>query len=698
MKLVQAKVDSDSTQTTCPYCGVGCGVELVESNGEVKALKGNAAHPANLGRLCVKGSALDETVSLNGRLLHPELHGRRATWSDALDHVAQKFKAIIEESGPDSVAFYLSGQLLTEDYYVANKLMKGFIGTANVDTNSRLCMSSAVVAHKRAFGADAVPACYEDLEKTDVIIFVGSNAAYNHPVLYQRIVAAKENKPIKIIVLDPRRTATCDIADIHLPLAPGSDAYFFNGLLSYLSEYKKLDHEFIDAHCDGFEEALAAAQEQVSSVEKAALLCDVDVELLRKCYEAFSENKKVITLFSMGINQSSSGVDKGNSIINCHLASGKIGYEGAAPFSITGQPNAMGGREVGGLANQLAAHMAFTEADIDVVKRFWSAPRMATENGKNAVAMFDDIHSGKIRAVWIMATNPVVSLPNADKVKEALDKCELVVVSDVVNDSDSAKCADVLFPAAAWGEKHGTVTNSERTISLQKAFLPLPGEAKPDWKILCEFAGKLGYGSAFAFDHPYEIFREHAALSGFERESSFARAFDISALKNISFQDYENFEPRQWPLNESFPRGKKRLFEDGKFYTANGKAKLIPIAARLPQAKVAAEGYVLNTGRVRDQWHTMTRTGKVPKLMTHSSEPFIEIHPDDAAQKGIKAGDLIRCDSQYGVYIGRAIFSSGQRRKEVFCANALEFRILFNGQGGSAHCAQCRSVQRAARI
>jgi len=496
-------------RTTCPYCGVGCGVLASAGADYTVSVRGDPQHPANYGRLCSKGAALGETVDLDGRLLHPEIHGQRVSWETALDHVAAGFCRIIAEHGPDAVAFYVSGQLLTEDYYVANKLMKGFIGSANIDTNSRLCMSSSVAGHKRAFGSDTVPGCYEDLEQAELLVLVGSNTAWCHPVLFQRIRAAKEQHPErKIIVIDPRRTATCDITDLHLPVKSGSDAVLFNGLLTYLFQNGRVDFNYLEAATEGYGQALQAARDSAPSIPVVAAACGLPEEDIARFYQLFARTERVVTVYSQGVNQSSSGTDKVNAIINCHLATGRIGRPGMGPFSVTGQPNAMGGREVGGLANQLAAHMDFDDPQqVDSVRRFWRAPNMATQPGLKAVDMFRAVDEGLIKAIWIMATNPVVSLPDADRVREALRKCELVVVSDCVATTDTTACAQVLLPAAAWGEKDGTVTNSERRISRQRTFLPPPGEAKPDWWMVCEVAKRLEYGEAFSFQSPAQIFR-----------------------------------------------------------------------------------------------------------------------------------------------------------------------------------------------
>ncbi len=635
-------------------------------------VSGDKQHPANLGRLCSKGAALAETLDNEERLLYPIINGRRSSWDEALNRVADGFRKIIEQHGPDAVAFYVSGQLLTEDYYVANKLMKGFIGSANIDTNSRLCMSSAVAAHKRAFGADAVPVCYEDVELADLVVLVGSNYAWAHPVLYQRLAAAKKVRPeMKVVVIDPRRTATCDIADLHLAIAPGADAFLFNGLLHHLRREDALDIAYVEAHVEGFAGAFEAAR-AVSSIPKVAKVCGVPETQVSEFFRLFAHTTRTVTIFSQGINQSSSGVDKGNAIINVHLATGRIGRPGMGPFSVTGQPNAMGGREVGGLANQLAAHMDFSDAaSIDRVKRFWDAPNIAQAPGLKAVEMFRAIASGKIKAVWIMGTNPAVSMPDADKVRTALLKCALVVVSDCVRHTDTTACANILLPAEGWGEKDGTVTNSERRISRQRAFLPAAGEAKPDWWIITQVAQRMGFAEEFSYDKPAQIFREHARLSGFENdggaENFTKRAFDISALTEIDDSQYDVMQPVQWPVTSQTPHGTQRLFADGKFYTASSKARMIAVAAQLPAVAADVEyPLVLNTGRMRDQWHTMTRTGKVPRLNAHSCEPYVQMHARDAQDHQLQDGGLARLSSRYGNMLARVQISDEQRIGSVF--------------------------------
>ena len=667
-----------TVKTTCPYCGVGCGVEaaveevLLPATSTTEAVKskdiiaveGAKTHPANYGRLCVKGSALHETLSQEGRLLFPKVRGQRSDWDTALSEVADTFKKTVEKHGPDSVAFYLSGQLLTEDYYVANKLMKGFIGTANVDTNSRLCMASAVVGYKRAFGSDTVPCNYEDLESCDLLILIGSNAAWTHPVLYQRMVAAKKARPnMRVVVIDPRRTATADIADLHLAISPGSDAALFNGLLTYLAAQNALDQDYIDQYTEGFDGAIAAAKAWTPATTAEAT--GLNMQELETFFQWYADTEKTVSFYSMGINQSSSGTDKCNAIINAHLATGRIGREGMGPFSITGQPNAMGGREVGGLANQLAAHMGFEDESIDRVARFWNAENMATQPGLLAVDLFEAIESGKVKAVWVMATNPVVSLPNADQIKRALDKCEFVVVSDCIEKTDTGTYADVLLPAMGWSEKSGTVTNSERRISIQPPLKAPSGEAQDDWWIISEVAKRMGWGDAFDYQSAHDIFTEHAQLSAFENNGS--RDFDIGGLAGLTEEQFWSLEPIQWPVPTAESTGTSRMFSDGRFFTPSGKAQFIAIKPRSPVAAPSKKyPLLLNTGRIRDHWHTMTRTGKAQRLSNHIDAPYISIHPSDARLHEIQENQLIELFNQYGRYHAGAKIDTSVPQGSVF--------------------------------
>lgn len=656
---------SAAVRTTCPYCGVGCGIlARTGADGRI-GIEGDPGHPSNFGRLCSKGSALAETLDMEGRLLHPEIGGRRSDWDTALAHVADRFQAVIRDHGPEAVAFYVSGQLLTEDYYVANKLMKGYIGAANIDTNSRLCMASAVAGHTRAFGADVVPCDYADMEQAGLVVLVGSNAAWCHPVLYRRLAAARAaRRAMRVVVIDPRRTASCDSADLHLPIAPGTDATLFNGLLLYLEREGKADLPFLSTAVQGIAEALAAARTAAPDIAAVARRCGLDAADVAAFYRLFADTERVITLYSQGVNQYSMGTDKVNAIINCHLYTGRIGHPGMGPFSLTGQPNAMGGREVGGLATQLAAHMRLDDAEACArVRRFWNAPTIATRPGLKAVDLFRAVERGEVKALWIMATNPAVSLPDSQQVRRALAACELLVVSDCMRRTDTTAYADVLLPAQTWGEKDGTVTNSERRISRQRAFLPSPGEARADWRIVADVARRMGF-EGFDYATPAAVFREHAALSAFENDGS--RAFDIGALAGIDEAAYAALAPVQWPLPRS-PHRTARPFADGRFFTPDGRAHMVPIAGRAPASATDADyPLVLNTGRARDHWHTLTRTGKSPRLSAHSIEPCAELHPDDAARHGIADGALMEVASRQGTAVVRARITIDQRPGSLF--------------------------------
>ncbi|WP_232818283.1 nitrate reductase [Zobellella maritima] len=648
-----------SIHTTCPYCGVGCGVK-VDGQG---AVTGDQLHPANRGALCVKGMALGESQTLPNRLLYPRVDGRQLDWPEAIATVANGFREIIERHGPRAVAFYGSGQMLTEDYYVANKLMKGFIGSANMDTNSRLCMSSAVVAQQRAFGEDAVPACYEDLAEAELVVIVGANTAWTHPVIFRRLEQARAANPKqRWVVIDPRGTATSQQADLHLRIKPGSDLLLFNGLARRIFESPVLDSAFIKQHVTGFAELSLALSGPEYRTDRVAEATGLSIAELNRFYQLFIDNPKTLTLFCMGINQSMQGSANANAIINCHLLTGRIGKPGAAPFSLTGQPNAMGGREVGGLANQLAAHMDFSPANRDKVARFWGSNRLATGPGLKAMEMIDALERGEIKALWVMGSNPAVSLPDSVRARRALAKCELLVVSDISPNTDTARLARVLLPAAGWGEKDGTVTNSARTLSRQRPFKPAPGAAKPDWWAICQVARAMGFEQAFDFDSPAAIFREHAALSGFENGGE--RLFDISALSALSDEQYQQLTPRSWPLSGQ-QAGPARLFADGGFATPDGKAHLY---LERPQALLESTGarLLLNTGRLRDQWHTMSRTGHVARLMATVSEPRAQIHPDTLARAGLDKAQLVQLHNERGHTLLRVVADDNITPGQVF--------------------------------
>jgi assimilatory nitrate reductase catalytic subunit len=655
---------TSGVRTTCPYCGVGCGVVAKADGAGGASVAGDVAHPANFGRLCLKGSTLGETLGLEGRLLQPQVLGRPASWERATGFVAEGLQRVIDRHGPGAVALYLSGQLLTEDYYLANKFAKGFLGTGHVDTNSRLCMASSVAGHRRAFGSDTVPNTYEDLDSADLLVLVGSNAAWCHPVLYQRMQKARETRGARLINIDPRRTATAEGADLHLPIAPGMDGVLFSWLLVSLVERGAVNAAYVAAHTSGLDLALAAARRIAPDLASVAERTGLPQGDIARFVDLFIATDRVVTSYSQGVNQSAQGTDKVNAILNCHLVTGRIGRPGSGPFSLTGQPNAMGGREVGGLANMLAAHMNYGAAEVERVARFWQAPRMATSEGHKAVAMFEAIERGEIRALWVMHTNPAVTLPRADAVRAALKRLDLFVVSEALARTDTtAAGAHVLLPAAAWGEKDGTVTNSERRISRQRAFLPPPGEAKPDWQHIALVARRMGFSG---FDHASAaaVFREHAALSAFENDG--ARSFDIGGAADLSDADYDALQPFHWPWRAG-GQPQPRLFAEGGFHHADGRARLVAIAPPALAARTdTARPFVLNTGRVRDHWHTMTRTGKARGLAQHMPEPLLQLHPDDARAAALAEGGYAQLDSDHGRVTLRVALDASVPRGSVF--------------------------------
>ena len=631
-------------RTTCAYCGVGCGIAATVAGARELRIKGDAAHPANAGKLCSKGTHLGETVSLDGRLLHPIVDGARATWDDSLGRVASAMRDCIARHGPDSVAFYVSGQLLTEDYYAANKLMKGFVGSANIDTNSRLCMASAVAAHGRAFGEDVVPCSYEDLDEADLVVLVGSNTAWCHPVIWQRLEAARAARGTKLVVIDPRRTETAQQADLHVQLGPDGDVALFNALLAEMRARGLADAEGVTVP-DNFWQELTVSP----------LAAGVDQEVFAKLADMVAAHPRMVTLFSMGANQSTSGTDKGNAITNLHLAMGRINRAGAGPFSITGQPNAMGGREVGGLANMLACHLGFADDERAEVAAFWQAERICTGPGLKAVDMFRAVHDRRIKFLWVMASNPAVSMPDSTFVRAALARCETLVVSEAIADTDTTRLAHVVLPALAWGEKDGTVTNSERRISRQRALFAAPGEARADWAIMADVAARLGWGDAFAWSSPAAVFSEYAAMTALAARRG--KALDLTAWAGLTDAEYEALEPFQWggrfPLAAGYP-------------TPDGKARLISITA--PQIAEVDPLFPLrlNTGRYRDQWHTMTRTGFSPTLAQHRREPLVEVHPRDAQRFGLTEGGLAAVMTPQGASAFRVQITDGQRPGEIF--------------------------------
>ncbi len=672
-----------TVKSTCCYCGTGCGVEIDVDHGQVLAVRGDPEHPANFGRLCTKGLTLAHTLHADSRLAEPRLRpgrlgpGQAVSWDVALDTVSERLAAIIAEHGPESVAFYLSGQMLTEDYYVYNKLARGLIGTPHVDTNSRLCMSSAVTGYKLALGADAPPCSYEDFDHADCVLIAGSNMAYAHPVLFRRLEAARAANPkMKLIVVDPRRTDTAASADLHLAIQPGTDVALFNGMLHALIWDDRLDRDFINAHTEGFAELRHAVREYTPKM--AADICGISEEALLTAARWFGEAGAALSLWCMGLNQSAHGSDKNLALINLHLATGQIGRPGAGPFSLTGQPNAMGGREVGGLATALSGHRDPANPQHRAeVAAIWGVDALPATPGKTAISMFDAIAAGQIKALWIVCTNPAHSMPDANKVREALAACELVIVQDAYADTDSVAYADVLLPAAGWAEKDGTVTNSERRISRVRRAVAAPGSARADWDIGIDaarrLAARLGRGAhLFPYAGPDEVFAEHCL-------TTVGRDLDIGGL---SYAVLEAEGPQQWPRPAGASQGAARLYTDHHFATDNGRARFhvarhhgvaSPISARYP--------FHLLTGRLRDQWHGMSRTGRVPALFAHTQEAALSMNPGDMARRGLADGELVRVSNSHGDWVLPVSSNDAMLSGQLFVP--MHWSSAFVGSAGS---------------
>ncbi|GAA4325116.1 nitrate reductase [Pigmentiphaga soli] len=671
------------TASTCCYCGVGCGV-LIESEGDrITGVRGDPDHPANFGRLCSKGLALAASAqSTVGRALRPELRPSRGAlrrpvdWDTALDTVARRFADVISEHGPDAVAFYVSGQLLTEDYYVFNKLAKGLVGTNNIDTNSRLCMSSAVTGYKLAFGADGPPTCYDDLERARTVFFAGSNMAYAHPVLFRRLEAARAADPsIRWVTIDPRHTDTAAVSDLHLRIQPGTDVALFDGMLHHLIWEGRIDAGYIGRGTEGFDDLKRAVRDMTPAV--AASICGIDEEDLRTAADWFAASPATLSLYCMGLNQSSHGTDKNLALINLHLATGQLGRPGAGPFSLTGQPNAMGGREVGGMATMLAAHRDIGNAAHRAeVAAFWGVETLSERPGLTAVDLFDAVAGGRVKAVWIVCTNPVHSMPDIGAVRQALQAAEFVVVQEAFADTDTVPYADVLLPAATWGEKNGTVTNSERRVSRVRPAVGPPGQARPDWWIAAEIGRRMqarlrpGTPPLFPYREAGAIFDEHAALTR-------GRDLDMSGM---DYRLLETAGPQQWPLPAGSLHGQARRYEDGRFATASGRARFHATPYRPVAAATSARyPFHLTTGRLRDQWHGMSRTGRVVQAFSHAPEPALDMNPRDAARRGLRAGELVRIRSREGELVLPLNTTDDVPSGTVFAAMHWNGRFLNSG-------------------
>lgn len=653
-----------ATRSTCPYCGVGCGVIIESEGAQITGVRGDPDHPANFGRLCTKGSTLHLTasaaVTMQTRLLQPlqRMHRGSApapvSWTQALDGAADKFAQVIADHGPDAVGFYISGQLLTEDYYVFNKLAKGLIGTNNVDTNSRLCMSSAVAGYKKTLGADAPPACYDDFKDAQCLFIVGSNTAWAHPILFRRIEDARRANPaMKIVVVDPRRTDTCEIADLHLAIQPGTDVMLFHGMLHLMLCEGWTRPDYIDAHTSGFDALRHTVRD--CTPDRVASVCGIDQAALLQATRLFATSAATLSLYCMGMNQSSSGTAKNAALINLHLATAQIGKPGAGPFSLTGQPNAMGGREVGGMSNLLSAHRDLGNADHRAeVAALWGVVDVPAKPGKTAIEMFEAAADGQIRALWISCTNPAQSMPDQATVRRALERCEFVVVQEAFATTATCAYADLLLPATTWGEKVGTVTNSERRISRVRPAVPAPGTARHDWSAVADFAtrleARLPRRAPFTL-FPYALDTDAGAeaIWNEHRETTRGRDLDITGL-SWAMLDAEG--PQQWPLPEGQPTGRARLYEDGVFATPDGRARFHAAAYRPPaEPRDARFPFSLNTGRLRDQWHGMSRTGTLGRLFGHVPEPVVQMNDQDMARLQLRDGDLVQVSSRRGALV-----------------------------------------------
>jgi assimilatory nitrate reductase catalytic subunit len=651
-------------KSTCCYCGVGCGVIIetaADSNGklQVTGVRGDPDHPANFGRLCSKGSTLHLTANpslqAQARLGSPAIRRLREhdpvdiSWSEAIQIVAKKFGDIIQKYGPDSVGIYVSGQLLTEDYYIFNKIMKGLIGSNNIDTNSRLCMSSAVAGYKQTLGMDAPPCCYEDIDSASTIFVTGSNPVFAHPILYRRLEdARKKNPELKVIVVDPRKTDTAKEADLHLQIQPGTDVALYHGMLYIMLWEKWIDETYINAYTHGFD----ALRDLVRDFTPKAVseICGIKEKDLFEAAHLFATSSATLSMYCQGLNQSASGTAKNVALVNLHLATGQIGKAGAGPFSLTGQPNAMGGREVGGLANLLSAHRDLANAEHRAeIAKLWGVHSVPATPGLSAIPMFEALRTGHLKAIWVVCTNPAQSMPDLNAVHEGLSNAEFVVVQEAYAHTATTLYADVLLPATTWAEKVGTVTNSERRISKVNSAVEPFQSAKHDWQIALEIGlalesllpsnRKEGTNTLFPYAGPEDIWNEH-------RESTAGRDLDITGL---SYQILEERGPQQWPMPKGAYFGKKRLYESGIFPTEDKKAHFIAAAYKRTAESVDARyPFALNTGRLRDQWHGMSRTGTVGTLYGHSPEPCVELSPKDAGRMSLTNGDLVHVTSRRG--------------------------------------------------
>lgn len=643
--------DTVTPTAVCPYCGVGCVLRVKLDGDEVTQIQADRDARPNHGMMCPKGALVGRTLDGHQRLLQPLIRRRRglplenATWEEAIDLVATRLTAIREEHGPGALAWYGSGQLDTEASYVFTKFFKGFLGTNHTDTNSRLCMSSAVAGYKRAFGSDGPPTCYDDINHADVFFILGANMTANHPVLFNMIRKRRVTaNHVRVIVVDPRRTRTAEHADWHLPVQPGGDVALVQLIIQRLRRRDALDAAFLDEHTRGALEFLAA----LDRLDEDELLshAGVDPGVLDEVADLLAKGGPLLSFYCMGANQSKHGTDKNAALINLHLLTGQVGKPGTGPFSLTGQPNAMGGREVGYLSNQLPGYRFVDNAEHrEAIENAWGLPTgsIHPEPGHTAIPMFEAANAGDLKAMWIACTNPVVTMPNASVAKAGLHRVELVVAQDVYADSETVAYADVVFPATQWGEKVGTMTNSERLVIRNHRFLDPPGGVRPDWWMPAAVARAMG-AEGFDYVSADEVWEEFRLLTS-------GRPCDVSGMTN----DRLRHGPLQWPCPDQNHQGSSRRYTDHRFDTADGKAVIQPVSiAGVAEPSNNTFPFVLTTGRVASQWHTRTKTGRISELLRQEPEPFIEIHPTDAGNVSVADGQWMRIRSRRGEAVGKA--------------------------------------------
>ena len=665
---------SQNVRTVCPYCGVGCGMVLHVENGRIAKVSGDKNHPANFGRLCTKGVTCAEALTAKDRLTAAFMRENRSaemkktSAGAAIAEAAARFKNIISQHGPDAIAFYVSGQISMEAQYLANKLCKGFLGTNNIDSNSRLCMSSAASGYKLSLGADGPPGSYQDFEKLDCALVIGANMAECHPILFLRLLDRKKSGA-KIIVVDPRKTPTAEKADLFLQIKPGTDLALLNGILHLLEKDGCVDESFISQHAEGWEELKLLLKDYPP--ERVAEITGLREEDICLAAKWIGEAPEFTTFWTMGLNQSTHGTWHTNAICNLHLATGKICRPGSGPFSLTGQPNAMGGREVGYLSQSLPGQRAVTNAeDRDFIEQLWHLPKGAirAQSGLDAVELFKKMEAGEVKAVWIIGTNPVASMPNRARAIAGLQRAELVIVQDAFHPTETSRYADILLPGALWAEAEGTMVNSERNVTLMQSAVTPPGDALPDWEILAQAARHFGFAKNFNYKNAGEVFAEI-------RETWNPKTgYD---LRGISYDKLRR-QSRQWPCapNEKNGRAIRYLNPDFEkdsaapiiiFPTDSGRARFFarPFLppAELPDAEFP---FALTTGRVAHQWHTLTKTGKISTLNKLNPGAFVEIHPDDAAALDVENGALVKVGSRRGFAIYPAQITTRVRPGDCF--------------------------------